>query len=92
MQLIYKVPITGRIPQVSLHKFSIKDFFSKCEETADLVTFTEEIVKGKLQFLCSVCRNRLENFTNLSKSILWPIAAEIYESHGKLEKLTKTKQ
>ena len=28
-------------------KFSIK-------ETADLVTFTEEIFNGKLQFLCSV--------------------------------------
>ena len=35
-------------------KFSIKDFFSKClpnpQETADLVTFTEEILNGKLQF------------------------------------------
>ena len=29
--------------------FSIKDFFKKC----DLVTFTEEILKGKLHFLCS---------------------------------------
>ena len=36
-------------------KFSIKDFFSKCfpQETADLVTFTEEILNGKLHFLCS---------------------------------------
>ena len=25
-------------------KFSIKDFFSKCDQTADLVTFTEEIL------------------------------------------------
>ena len=33
-------------------KFSIKDFFSKCE-TADLVTLTEEIPNGKLPFLCS---------------------------------------
>ena len=32
-------------------KFSIKDFFSKC----DLVTFTEKIVNGKIHFLCSVC-------------------------------------
>ena len=32
-------------------KFPIKDFFSK---TADLVTFTEEILNGKLQFLCGV--------------------------------------
>ena len=30
-------------------KFSIKDFFS----TADLVTLTEEILNGKLHFLCS---------------------------------------
>ena len=30
-------------------KFSIKDFFKKC----DLVTFTEEILKGKIHFLCS---------------------------------------
>ena len=31
-------------------KFSIKDFFIKC----DLVTFTEEILNGKLHFLCNV--------------------------------------
>ena len=39
-------------------KFSIKGFLSKCDpirmETADLVTFTEEIVNGKLTILCSV--------------------------------------
>ena len=39
-------------------KFSIKDFFSKCDQIrsflADLVTFTEEIPNGKLHFLCSV--------------------------------------
>ena len=29
----------------------MKDFFSKC---ADLVTFTEEILNGKLHFLCRV--------------------------------------
>ena len=38
-------------------KFSIKDFFSKCDQirknTADLITFTEEIVNGELHFLCS---------------------------------------
>ena len=34
-------------------KFSIKDFFSKCDQIpADLVTFTEEILNGKLHFLC----------------------------------------
>ena len=36
-------------------KFSIKDFFSKCD--LNLVTFTEEILIGKLYFLYSaVCQ------------------------------------
>ena len=30
-------------------KFSIKDFFSKCDQ----VIFAEEILNGKLHFLCS---------------------------------------
>ena len=47
-------------------KFSIKNFFSKCD-TADLVTFTEEIVNGRLFFLCS-------NF----KSNWYPKASEYY--------------
>ena len=36
-------------------KLSIQDFFSKCDQirTADLVTFTEEILNGKLYFLGS---------------------------------------
>ena len=35
-------------------KFSIKDFFSKCDQIpADLVTFTEEILNGKLPFFSS---------------------------------------
>ena len=37
-------------------KFSMKDFFSKCEnpqKTADLVTFTEKILNGKTHFSCS---------------------------------------
>ena len=42
-------------------KFSIKDFFSKCDQIRrklDLVTFTEEIVNGKLHFLCSVLSSK----------------------------------
>ena len=44
-------------------KCFIKDFFSKCDQiqkklrpqkTARLVTFTKEILNGKLYFLCSV--------------------------------------
>ena len=38
-------------------KFFIKDFFSKFYQTrsfpADLVTFTEQMLNGKLHFLCS---------------------------------------
>ena len=37
-------------------KFSIKDFSSKCDQIrsflADLVTFTEEILNRKINFLC----------------------------------------
>ena len=39
-------------------KFSIKDFFSKCDqihqETVDLITLTEENLNEKLHFLCNV--------------------------------------
>ena len=36
-------------------KFSIKDFLSKSDQFGEeLVTFTEEILNGKLLFLCSV--------------------------------------
>ena len=39
-------------------KFSIEDFFSvrhsSVTNPVDLVTFTEEILHGKLHFLCSV--------------------------------------
>ena len=37
-------------------KFPIKDFFSKCDQIqspADLVTVTEKILNGKLNFLCN---------------------------------------
>ena len=33
-------------------KFSSEDFFSKCAVCGGLVTFTEEILNGKLYFLC----------------------------------------
>ena len=50
-------------------KFSVKDFFSKCDKsagTADLVTFTEEILSGKLHFLCSVWREKGMKTPNIS--------------------------
>ena len=31
-------------------KFSVKDFFSKCDQ---ILTFTKEVLNGKLPFLCS---------------------------------------
>ena len=34
-------------------KFSIQEFFSKYDQTVDLVTFTENILNGKLHLLCS---------------------------------------
>ena len=40
-------------------KFSIQDFFSKCDHE-DLVIFTEEILNGKLKFLCSVIMKKLK--------------------------------
>ena len=36
-------------------KFSIKNIFGKCDQNRSLVTFTKEILKGKLHFLCSNC-------------------------------------
>ena len=42
-------------------KFSIKDFFSKCDQIPDF-TFTEEILNGKLHFLCSV-KTKLHQLT-----------------------------
>ena len=43
-------------------RFSIKDFLSKCDQIrSDLVTFTEEILNGKLYFLCSDTTRRDEN-------------------------------
>ena len=35
-------------------KFSIKDFFSKCDQIRSVLKkFTKEILNGKLHFLCS---------------------------------------
>ena len=54
LSFYYKAfPVTATAQKM---QFSIKGFFSKCDQirsTADLVTFTEEIVNGKLHFLCS---------------------------------------
>ena len=59
---IHCIKRTGFISRTTAQKmkFFIKDFFSadvtksagNRQETADLVTFTEEILNGKLHFLC----------------------------------------
>ena len=41
-----------RIHVIARKTFLIKDFFSKCDRIR--VTFTEEILNGKIDFLCSV--------------------------------------
>ena len=48
----------------------MKDFFSKCDQihSADLVTFTEEILNGKLQFLCSESSETVAFFTLVAYS------------------------
>ena len=41
----------------------------KPQETPDLVTFTEEILNGKLQFFCSVSIHRLVRFCYMGDTI-----------------------
>ena len=64
------------------------------QEAADLVTFTEEILNGKLQFLCSVystdsnekqwtltfCPNKLECTRHMHKYV-WQIISKTTTSH-----------
>ena len=54
-------------------KFSSEDCFSKFDlnpqETANLATFTEEILNGKLHFLCSV---------RVQKEKLWCTLEDIF--------------
>ena len=72
-------------------KFSIKDFFSKCNQirrfSADLVTFTEEILNGRLHFLCSVegC-SQVSQIRSKNRSYKEKITTgEIYSKRLKIE-------
>ena len=48
-------------------KFSIKDFFSKCEKkTADLVTFNGAILNGKLHFFVQCAVPEMESERKIS--------------------------
>ena len=48
-------------------KFSIKDFFSKCDQ---ICKYTEEILNGKLHFLCSVKKPLAQKLTFQKSHIL----------------------
>ena len=67
-------------------KFSIKDFFSKCDQIRRKLIFTEEILDEKLHFLCSVClvcqlhkglwvKSLLRKIYQNTR-FLWPITAQ----------------
>ena len=55
-------------------KFSIKDFFSKCDQfPADLVTFTEEILNENLNFLISAQSSQ-------DSIAYWPLTVFLFRS------------
>ena len=63
-------------------KFSITDFFSKCDQIRRKLKFTEEICNGKLHFLCSVCwRSPLYWFA--SSYLIWTQILLLLERMGK---------
>ena len=51
-------------------KFSIKETAETAEtqETADLVTFSEEVLNGNLYFLCSVRKYQVGHLANSSQN------------------------
>ena len=60
-------------------KFTIKDFFSKCDQ----IIFTEEILNGKLHFLCSlgngrICHEHIKNDYRLQENIQSPELNIVY--------------
>ena len=62
-------------------KFSIKDFFSNCDEiqfSANLVTFAKEFINGKLHFLCSV-QDYLEVNIHLRRNIFAPVHLSLHK-------------
>ena len=56
------------------------------QETADLVTFNDEILNGKLHFLCRVCRINPHNIMNKNVSLYF-LQQNIYTiSSSKIKK------
>ena len=70
-------------------KFSIKNFFSNCDQirNPDLVTFTEEILNGKLYFLCSNLFTPFIKIPLLFLPIVQEISCEITSSSDNAAKL-----
>ena len=54
------------------------------QETADLVTFTEEILNGKLHFLCSVSQNDHTGQIKTTYIQLKEYSAKMYEDYALL--------
>ena len=75
-------------------RFSIKDFFCKCDQfPVDLVTFTEKILSKKHHFLCSVSNSSIQiecirMFCPLGHILIW-LNSEILSQKVTQEKLIK---
>ena len=79
MSGIYKVDSSAKIKHTAQKmKLSTTDFFSKCHQIrspnpqfpADLVTFTEKILNGELNFLCT--DTFLNNFAKNQRTAILP--------------------
>ena len=77
--------------QLSLHKkmkFSTKDFFSKCDQ----ITFTEDILSGKLHFLCSVYSPQSIEIDSVSNETIPKIASDLGTSEKNEKRQTKNEK
>ena len=74
--------------QLSLHK---KMKFST-KEPADLVTFTEEILNGKLHFLCSVYSPQSIEIDSVSNETIPKIASDLGTSEKNEKRQTKNEK
>ena len=59
--------------------FQIHKYFTT--QTADLITFTEEILNGKLHFLCS---EKSKTVIRIHQRSLQTLATEIYKAKNKI--------
>ena len=67
------------------------DTAQKIEETAGLVTSTEEILDGKLHFLCSVtCEKRQEKVRTQSRDVSYKLKSKLVVFRRNIQHLTGT--